>query len=456
MTKHRHAFEYFRSKKDAESKFDVCLSYTWRPQHPGRHIYVEGEHINEGVAEVGKNLGDFLGAARDANVTDWLRIDALCINQQDLAEKEHQVRQMGQTYKRAEKVFVWLGLIDEPTMHVLEDMMRVMKEATNLKNIAIIDDLSTTREDLLNGLSTIMSVPYWTRVWIAQEVQLHAEPTLFFENCQMNIHKLALFLGSVTEWYEDSGLEGLPAWKYLWWRLVRYEGPRDPRDGSVSLASLMRQFAESGCQDKRDRVYALLSLADDGDPELVNYTVSVDAVFRNTMALMKSHKRPLDELLLIGEALIEALELWPTTNPSSSTLDINFDGTEDVTLLTWSYATLKTLGATEEIPSETIDATCMYVGIRDGPDVHVFEYAVDRAAERSSEALSWQGYNRPRTSLVFETAVQDVLNELREQRRCVQPPRAPQAPRSITIRWPPDRETNEAQEVEESDGGEGD
>lgn len=156
---------------------------------------------------------------------------------------------------------------------------------------------------------------------------------------------------------------------------------RAPRNESLSLASLIRAFAGSDCKDKKDRVYGLLSLADDGDPALVNYTASADVVFRNTMTLMMHHKRPLDELLLIGEALIESLELWPSKDPSFSTININFDDTEDVTIPTWGYATLETFEEDLTAVHETIQATCMYVGIRDGPDLHVFEYAVERVAE---------------------------------------------------------------------------
>lgn len=182
----------------------------------------------------------------------------------------------------------------------------------------------------------------------------------------------------------------------------RHSGKR-PKDESLSLASLLRAFAEPDCQDKRDRVYGLLSLADDTDLALVKYNdkVKVDDVFRNTMTLMMRQRRPLDELLLIGEALIESLELWPATDLSSSPLNIKFDDTEDVTMPTWGHATLetwnkdsKTLEAWREDPKtlvtwkedlktvhETIQATCMYVGIRDGPDLHVFEYAVERVTE---------------------------------------------------------------------------
>ncbi|RSM11823.1 hypothetical protein CDV31_006591 [Fusarium ambrosium] len=392
-----------------------CLSYTWQPKDPGRNIYIEGEQINEGVIEVGKNLGDFLAAARDGNVTDWLWIDALCINQGDSTEKGQQVRQMGQTYEHAKKVFVWLSvLIDEPTIRALESMLEVIEEAPDVTSIVYLDKIYHLQEDWICRLSVILSAEYWKRLWIAQEFLLADDPILFFGNFQTGAHKLALFLGAIPK--KDSfqvdccehftldgitvpedrlkGLRQLPGWKYFWWRLVRYEfmpnrsRPSErPMNQSASLASLIPKFAKSGCQDRRDRVYALLSLADDGDPGLVNYNISEDVVFRNTMALMKRHKRPLDELLLIGEALIETLELWPATSPSSSTLEIKFDGPEDITLPIWGCATLERFDANLEA-RETVETTCMYVGIHDGPNVHVFEYAVEKPAERPTVKYS--------------------------------------------------------------------
>ncbi|KAI8652844.1 HET domain-containing protein [Fusarium keratoplasticum] len=251
---------------------------------------------------------------------------------------------------------------------------------------------SDPREVWLGPLSTVLSAQYWTRLWIAQEFLLASEPILLFQNFQIGARRLGIFVGSVLDDDRIEDLTTLPGWKYFFWRLIRYEAVSDtskpsqhhPSDQSASLASLIPKFATSGCQDKRDRVYALLSLADDGDLGLVNYSIGEDVVFRNTMALMKRHKRPLDELLLIGEALVESLELWPATRPSSSSLEINFDGFEDITLPIWGCTTLETYNKRPEAQDarETIETTCMFVGIRDGPDVHVFEYSVEKPKER--------------------------------------------------------------------------
>ncbi|RMJ18056.1 hypothetical protein CDV36_002280 [Fusarium kuroshium] len=352
-----------------------CLSYTWQPENPRRNIYIEKKRGKERVKSIGKNLGDFLSAARDANITDWLWIDALCINQADPIEKGQQVRRMGQTYKHARKVFVWLGLIPKPTVHALENLMRVNLEATKAANQASLGGLISIipKEAWLGPLTDICSAPYWTRLWIAQEFLLANEPILFFQNFQIDAITLArqlnrfLYLVPKGERLDFMALTG---WTYLHWRWVCYEFPsnnkwmpseRRPMDKPVSLASLIPKFAKSGCHDKKDRVYALLSLADDGDPGMVYYEISEDEVFRNTMGVMKRHKnkRPIDEHLLIGEALIEALELWPATSPSSSTLEINFDGPEDITLPIWGRAALE-IKAEAGTGWETIEATCIF------------------------------------------------------------------------------------------------
>ncbi|TFB00421.1 hypothetical protein CCMA1212_007750 [Trichoderma ghanense] len=38
-----------------------------------------------------------------------MSIDAICIDQKNLKERGHQVQQMGDIYKQAERVLFWLG-----------------------------------------------------------------------------------------------------------------------------------------------------------------------------------------------------------------------------------------------------------------------------------------------------------------------------------------------------------
>lgn len=81
-----------------------CLSYTAGAPTPTFAIQVNGCTM-----QVGRNLHELLtvAAKRFANKILW--IDAVCINQGDNAEKAVQVQTMGNTFREATEVLVWLG-----------------------------------------------------------------------------------------------------------------------------------------------------------------------------------------------------------------------------------------------------------------------------------------------------------------------------------------------------------
>jgi hypothetical protein len=111
--------------------------------------------------EIGENLYHFLDEFRrkhylhqyDApgSISSRLWIDAVCINQGDMQERNEQVLQMRDVYTKAESVIVWLGL----------------KQSND--ELAF---LLTRHPDLLKvskfrmALLSILNKPYFTRVWV--------------------------------------------------------------------------------------------------------------------------------------------------------------------------------------------------------------------------------------------------------------------------------------------------
>ncbi|WYZ37995.1 hypothetical protein EsH8_II_001501 [Colletotrichum jinshuiense] len=59
------------------------------------------------------HVSSLLHSLRSATESRTLWVDALCINQADVAEKSAQVQQMRQIYARARRVVIWLGPADE-------------------------------------------------------------------------------------------------------------------------------------------------------------------------------------------------------------------------------------------------------------------------------------------------------------------------------------------------------
>ena len=81
-----------------------ALSYVWGEQQRSLIILVNGKTLRIGV-----NLWYFLKRIRHPVLGIRIWTDAICINQQDLNERGHQVRLMGDIYRNAYTVFAWLG-----------------------------------------------------------------------------------------------------------------------------------------------------------------------------------------------------------------------------------------------------------------------------------------------------------------------------------------------------------
>ncbi|OAL05129.1 hypothetical protein IQ06DRAFT_242916, partial [Phaeosphaeriaceae sp. SRC1lsM3a] len=81
-----------------------AVSYTWGDP-PADHVI----ELNGTSFSVLRNLWAFLHQARANRVTGYLWIDAICIDQTTIAERNHQVGMMGDIYYSASNVIVWLG-----------------------------------------------------------------------------------------------------------------------------------------------------------------------------------------------------------------------------------------------------------------------------------------------------------------------------------------------------------
>ncbi|ORY07549.1 heterokaryon incompatibility, partial [Clohesyomyces aquaticus] len=85
-----------------------CLSYQWGPEAKGGFIKINGK-----AYFVCRNLLHFLQRARTRYHSEPLWIDALCIDQDNNDERNHEVQLMGTIYTQALEVYVWLGETNE-------------------------------------------------------------------------------------------------------------------------------------------------------------------------------------------------------------------------------------------------------------------------------------------------------------------------------------------------------
>lgn len=93
---------------DCSPEYDG-LSYTW-----GDERLTEPIIVNECESQATNNLKCALRHLRSKQ-SRILWVDAVCINQKNVDERNHQVKRVGKIYAKASKVIVWLGEADENT-----------------------------------------------------------------------------------------------------------------------------------------------------------------------------------------------------------------------------------------------------------------------------------------------------------------------------------------------------
>ena len=181
-----------------------ALSYTWGSKVLDHEVYCEGQKLL-----VTKNCHTALKYLRLRSGTRNLWIDSICIDQSSLPERNHQVKLMGDIYKRARKVVIWLGEGDlktsqsirrvrlmegyfeglerrfpnqhltKPIRKVYQSKLRLSFSTTLLYSYILgatlnLENAGTYKRLRAEGLGA----EWFTRAWTLQELLLAREPVL--------------------------------------------------------------------------------------------------------------------------------------------------------------------------------------------------------------------------------------------------------------------------------------
>jgi hypothetical protein len=134
-----------------------ALSYTWGAQHCSQHTF-----CNDALLPVTDNLCEALKALRHTHGDRYLRVDAICINQNDTVEKATQVRNMLMIYQKATKVVAWLGASDEYLDDVLCASASIVGKTTFDKDFGF--------ERIHACVQSLYMRPRFHRIWVQQEI----------------------------------------------------------------------------------------------------------------------------------------------------------------------------------------------------------------------------------------------------------------------------------------------
>ncbi|KAL2694762.1 hypothetical protein Neosp_001349 [[Neocosmospora] mangrovei] len=133
--------------------------------------------VNNHQVMINSNLHDALKYLRRAETSRILWVDQICINQQDAIEKSHQVARMGDIYRKATDVVIFLGPPTAPLTFFMDALAN--KRLIDLQDEAL-NEPGSILQLAVEAICAFCSNPWWTRLWVQQEFYLASGDPLWF------------------------------------------------------------------------------------------------------------------------------------------------------------------------------------------------------------------------------------------------------------------------------------
>ena len=290
----------FEAQLDDNAEFEA-LSYVWGDLGETSKISLNGEPFN-----ITTNLEMALRQLRSHSEDRVLWVDALCINQTDIAERNSQVRQMDSVYKLASRIVLWLGPEQEQTEQAM-NLIHIAGEH-HFEHYWFLESMESE-----NGLYAFSSVGsllanvYWERLWIVQEIAFARAITIHMGRFTVEYDAFMKFMSSFVETMRTytSVFDRLTRqnfkWNYLY-QFFKHQGPNmilrpgETRSKGLAAAALLQKMRIQHCREPRDHVYGVLGMTDlsgsSNDGLLIDYSKPIDQVFRDaTKAIIEETGR---------------------------------------------------------------------------------------------------------------------------------------------------------------------
>jgi hypothetical protein len=209
-----------------------------------------------------------------------LWVDAVCINQDDLVEKSHQVARMRDIYANARRVLAWLGDTDEYSCLAV-DTLRRFAVGSAQEAVAIASQLRDDAEERSAAIQRFIQRPYFFRMWIVQEVVAAKDVTLFWGSDSINFDDACTAMERITGsgFYPFSPQAANLSYVYRWRDAYHARGSH-PDDEELDLR-LFLDTRDRSASNARDKIFALAGITRKriADGITIDYTQSVREVY---------------------------------------------------------------------------------------------------------------------------------------------------------------------------------
>lgn len=260
----------------------TALSYAWGEPTKTRKITVDGRDD----FEIGENLWWFLHCrSLTMKKPRLFWIDAICIDQDNVRERNHQVGLMKQIYSMASSVYIWLGCESENSRLAMDFLAN---ESTKPLKQQVDDFRPIWGRQEGKAIRDLFQRPYWRRMWIIQEI-IHANRLTVWCGSQRVdwpvLDRLYLTIKAIEEENRLAHHEFVtdvlrsPAFVMVWQR-AHWRHPETP---TPKLQTLIEIFQGWECTDIRDKVYALVSMADQETAVSPDYSRSARQIYHDVL-----------------------------------------------------------------------------------------------------------------------------------------------------------------------------
>lgn len=285
----------------------TALSYTWGDSSTTHEIILNDQRfrVTINLEYILRHLiTEFQGAEGGDENAIVLWVDALCIDQHNEAERNHQVSQMDKIFKTATSTILWIGPASEDSDLAFETLRRlsespipddfqswsevpfdkassdpvVLAVQNLLDEIVVVLRLDNSAR--LAAITSLYQRPWFRRVWVIQEAVLSLNSVVccgrewipwsdFFQGFWV-LCGLRDYLNLADAGHQDSSVlaDALTAALDRVTPVALTMHNMSLRE-LLSLLSRMAPRAQLQATDKRDYIYALLGLIDTHDSPLV-------------------------------------------------------------------------------------------------------------------------------------------------------------------------------------------
>jgi hypothetical protein len=306
-----------------------ALSYVW-----GEAAVTIPITVNNKPFQATKNLEAALRALRRRDAERLLWIDAICINQASVAERNREVRRMDQVYRNAVQVVIWLGDGTEPgnipvpqedidRTQIPDETYELMGFLANAdeEEAGDAENLLIQTGNAVRGLKllTIFFSRHWfTRVWILQEISVSKTATVLYGDKMIPwrwVVGVVDRLNTNKSFMQICAAVRAEKIQLCRVRTIRHRQNEDAALLPFHLLDLLIQTRFFEVTDPRDRLYGLLGMVNERlrDEKLleVDYAKPVAEVFLGLSVFMLQ-KGMLSQSLCAVTSPVEGLPSWAT------------------------------------------------------------------------------------------------------------------------------------------------